>query len=261
MASSRGWIMRVAGRCAMALVFGILVAPGVLAARPTAAPAPLRLVQTGADALRSEIWALVENVSARPVAAGVEWRLWADAEPYGKIVISSGELPALEAEDTFLLTFSAPKPDSVYRLQLLFRAAHGYTGSIWSEEIAVTEPTPASVPTEAPLALVVLPLLAAPDARPTPPQMAPPTAPRPTAAPEARALPTAEQHRVLIPAIAQPPATLAPTAQTPVAATALDPIAQLAVGALAVLLVVGAIAIARRIAQDDDHPPFSGLWR
>lgn len=255
MASSRDWVRRAVGWCVMALLSGFLSAPSVLAARPTAAPAPLRLAQTGVDALRGELWALVENVSARPVAAGVEWRLWADADLYGRSVISSGALPALEPEGTYLLTLAAPKPDSVYRLQLLFHAAHGYTGSVWSGEIivaAVAEATPTSAPTDTPLALVALPLLVAPVTTPPPVQRLA------TAAPEVRALPTAEQHRVLVPAVAQPLATLAPTLQPSVTATMPDPIAQLAVGALAVLLVVGAIVIVRRIAQDEDLSPPSG---
>jgi len=208
------------------------------------------------------MWALVENVTARSVAAGVEWRLWTNADPYGQSVVASGALPALEPEATYLLTVAIPKPEGVYRLQLLFRAAHGYTGSVWSEEIPVAtlaEPTPTSAPTEAPLALVALPLLAAPDSKPTPtPTQATATLPPTTLVPLLAALPTTEQHRVLMPAIAQPPATTAPTPLASAAPEAPDSLALLAVGALAVLILVGAIAIVRRIAQDEDVAPPSG---
>lgn len=255
MASSRGWVLRAAAWWAAAFILGgsLLTLP-VLAASPTGAPAPLRLVETGVDATRGEIWALVENTSARPVAAGVEWRLWVNADLYGRSVVTFGELPALEAGDTYRLILAAPKPSSLYRLQLVMRAAHGYTGSIWSDELAVpsvAEETPTAAPTEPALALVALPLVVAPEIKPTPTQTMPPLSP--SAAPSAP--PTAELHRVLMPAIAQPPATAEPTPQAQVSGLAPDPISQLAIGALAVLLVVGAIAIVRHISHDDTPSP------
>jgi hypothetical protein len=260
MGHPREWLYRMVALWVAVLVSGSLLGAShsALAAGPTTVPAPLRLAQTGVDAAQGEIWAVVTNVGPRPVAAGVEWRLWANAAVYGKTVIASGELPALDPEGTYLLTVSAPRPDGVYRLQLLFRAAHGFSGSLWSDEIAlavVAELTPTSAPAAEPaVALVALPAVSAPEAVQAPTTAAPPatsTAPAPTAAPEEMAVPTAELHTVLIPLVSQPPPTFVPVAQPSETPPAPGQVTQLAVGALAVLLVVAAVAVVRRIAQNE----------